>query len=258
LTTEEILAEIDRHQFVFIGGLHRSGTSILFKCLKEHPSISGFDGTGVPEDEGQFLQSVYPIAQVYGGPGKFGFYSEMHLTENSPLVTDENRRKIFVEWSRYWDLQKPILMDKSPPNILKTRFLQALFPHAKFIVIIRHPIAVALATEKWSKSSLESLIEHWVLCHNILYQDKKYLNHYLELNYTYFVKYPHKTLKNIYHFLSVQEKSISIEIDPRIDQKYFTIWKNLERKIIYKRVIYDIIDKYEESVNRFGYSFLKY
>ena len=45
---------------VFVGGLHRSGTSLVHRCLALHPAVSGFSGTGVPEDEGQHLQTVYP------------------------------------------------------------------------------------------------------------------------------------------------------------------------------------------------------
>ena len=45
---------------VFVGGLHRSGTSLVHRCLASHPAVSGFSDTGVPEDEGQHLQTVYP------------------------------------------------------------------------------------------------------------------------------------------------------------------------------------------------------
>ena len=81
----------DGKTLVFVGGLHRSGTSLLHRCLAEHPDASGFRGTGVPEDEGQHLQSVYRPARAHGGPGRFGFDPGAHLTEESPLVSDENR-----------------------------------------------------------------------------------------------------------------------------------------------------------------------
>ena len=64
------------HRFVFLAGLHRSGTTLLARLLAAHPDISGLSGTGVPADEGQHLQSVYPAAKVYGGPGRFGFAPE--------------------------------------------------------------------------------------------------------------------------------------------------------------------------------------
>src|ERR1700691_2539156 len=79
----------ESHHFVFLGGLHRSGTTLLFRMLREHPEISGFENNKVkeewlaPEDEGQFLQTVYPPAVFFGGPGKFAFAPEAHMTEES-------------------------------------------------------------------------------------------------------------------------------------------------------------------------------
>ena len=88
---------MDEHRFVFLAGLHRSGTTLLARLLAAHPEISGFSGTGVPADEGQHLQSVYPAAKEYGGPGRFGFAPESHLTEASPLASMAPRR--YRRWS---------------------------------------------------------------------------------------------------------------------------------------------------------------
>ena len=52
----------DDHTLLFVGGLHHSGTTLLTRALRQHPAISGLRGTGVPEDEGQHLQSVIPAA----------------------------------------------------------------------------------------------------------------------------------------------------------------------------------------------------
>ena len=116
------------HRFVFIGGLHRSGTTFLWRCMGEHPLVSMFPITLRPPAEGQLLQSVYPRASVYGGPGRFGFSPEAHLTEGSPLVSAESRMRLLADWAPLWDLDKPVLLEKSPPNLIRGRFLQALFP----------------------------------------------------------------------------------------------------------------------------------
>ena len=60
----------NRRQLVFVGGLHRSGTSLVHRCLAGHPRVSGFRDTGVWEDEGQHLQTVYRPAAAHGGPGQ--------------------------------------------------------------------------------------------------------------------------------------------------------------------------------------------
>jgi len=135
-----------KNRHLFLCGLHRSGTSVLHRCLREHPSISGFENTGVPQDEGQHLQTVFRPAHALGGPGRFGLDPRAHLTEASELVTAANRERIAAEWGRHWDASCSYLMEKSPPNLLRTRFLQAIFPESSFITITRHPIATAFAT----------------------------------------------------------------------------------------------------------------
>src|SRR5204863_5837347 len=110
------------------------------------PCISGFADTGAPEDEGQFLQKVYPPGAAMGGPALFGFHPHAHLTEGSPLATPANGKRLFRAWKKFWDLGQPVLLEKSPPNLLRTRFLQALFPESSFVVLIRDPVAVSFAT----------------------------------------------------------------------------------------------------------------
>src|SRR5437763_1252312 len=88
------------HRFVFLAGLHRSGTTLLARLLAAHPEVSGFSGTGADADEGQHLQTVYPAAKVWGGPGRFGFAPEAHFTEEqaSERVEGGANEKYFGQW----------------------------------------------------------------------------------------------------------------------------------------------------------------
>ena len=77
-------AGIDRAaapRLLFIGGLHRSGTSLIHRCISSHPQVAGFHDTGVLEDEGQYLQGVYPIGQAHGGPGRVALETRFHQNE---------------------------------------------------------------------------------------------------------------------------------------------------------------------------------
>jgi hypothetical protein len=186
-----------KHKFVFIGGLHRSGTTLLERIIESHGNITGHEKGIAPYMEGQLFQSVYPSDQKLGGVGRFAFNSESHLTEKSPLVTDKNRELLFAEWSEYWDLDKPLLLEKSPPNGIKSRFLQELFPDSYFIFVIRHPFAVSLATQKWSKTSLLSLVEHWITYNEIMMNDYEHIKNRIIIRYEDFVSNPAKTLNQI-------------------------------------------------------------
>jgi Sulfotransferase family len=241
------------HRFIFICGLHRSGTSPLFRILREHPEISGFSNTGAPEDEGQHLQTVFPAAQMYGGPGRFGFVPEAHLTEQSGLITAENRRRLFEEWSRYWDLTKPWLLEKSPPNLIRTRFLQAVFPDSYFIVIFRHPVAVSLATRKWTRSSLDSLLEHWLHCHGLFKQDSPHLRHLLLIRYEDLIQTSELTLGQIYRFLGLRPH-LSTALNPAGNEHYFSDWRKKSNAIDSGAVCRHLTEKYEQEVQLYGYS----
>jgi hypothetical protein len=243
---------LGRYRFIFLCGLHRSGTSPLFRILREHPEISGFRNTGVQEDEGQHLQTVFPAAKAYGGPGRFGFVPEAHLTERSNLITPTNKEKLFEEWSRFWDLSKPYLLEKSPPNLIRTRFLQAIFPDSSFLVISRHPIAVSLATRKWAHSSLESLLDHWLHCHRLFDSDRPHLTRVRVIRYEDLICATEPTLQQIYRFLGLAPHRSS-PLNPAGNNRYFSIWRRLGEKSsgsLFRRVV----SKYEQKVRPYGYS----
>ncbi len=224
-------------KILFIAGLHRSGTTPFSDILREHKDISGFKDTGYPKDEGQFLQSIYPIAKVYGGPGLFAFRKEMHLTEKSKLVTIDNKNKILNDWSKHWNNSKEFLMEKSPPNILKLRFLQALFPKAYFIVIIRNPVAVSYATQKWSKTPVLQLLNHWIKTHKIYRNDKVHIKNMLEIRYEDLVNDTEIVLKKVGVFLGLDMKEI---IDLSLDdhnKKYIKLWNEYQTTLKNKKNI---------------------
>jgi hypothetical protein len=66
----------------------------------------------------------------------------------------------------------PILLEKSPPNITRIAWLRAVFPGAGFILITRHPQAVAMASRKWlRRTKLQDLHRHWQKAHRIALAD---------------------------------------------------------------------------------------
>src|SRR6266536_4781543 len=89
-------------KYVFICGLHRSGTSLLGRNVARLEDCTGFRNTGESEDEGQFLQDVYPVDAEYGVMSRFGFDQRAHRTETSALLTRENVAKLRASWHAYW------------------------------------------------------------------------------------------------------------------------------------------------------------
>lgn len=216
--------DVSGMKFLFLGGLHRSGTSILHRVLQEHELVGGFSDTGVPEDEGQHLQSVFPAAAEFGGPGRFGFYDAAHLDEYSELISDKNRKKLLAEWGRYNNFDKKVFIEKSPPNLVRSRFLREMVPDSRFVFIVRHPIAVALATVKWQKTSPIELLLHWYVAHKRLISDLEGKNDFLLMRYEDFVDDPQFYLHKICSLVGISEFSPEAKVINHND-KYFRMWK---------------------------------
>jgi len=164
---EPVAAEqlLRSHTIISLGGPHRGGTTLLWRLIGLHASVSSF-GTRLPTDfsEGSFLQTVLPTFGVgdddatcmrsgrvkrMAGVGRYALSPAAHLTEDSPLNTAANRRKLLAQWSVHWDLTKRHLLEKTPTNMLTSRLLQSLLgPKITFLFITRHPLAVALAERR--------------------------------------------------------------------------------------------------------------
>ena len=214
-------------RLVFVGGLHRSGTTLLGRALAAHPEISGFSNTGVVEDEGQFLQSVYPSDVISGGAGRFGFDARAHLTEASPLVSAANADCLLREWGAHWCLQARWCLEKSPANLVRARFLQALFPEAAFVFITRHPVAVALAVRKWSRTGIYALIHHWLHCHRLFRGDLPSIRRCCIVSYEEFSAFPDDVLRALYGFLELEPYPVTFPVSHGVNAAYFRIWREL-------------------------------
>lgn len=237
---------------VFICGLNRSGTSLLHRMLRAHPEISGFTNTGALEDEGQHLQTVIPPARLHGGAGKFCFDHNAYLTEHSALNTPENKATLLAQWSAHWDMRKPVLVEKSPPNLIRMRLLAALFPQSRFIIVARHPLAVALATLKWAKTSVPELVEHWVLGYQAALKDAGHLPGATLLRYEDLVADPAGTLEGLWRFIGVAPHASAEAVEPDVNGAYFRQWEAMGRTdpMLLKRV-----RLLHALPNRFGYFF---
>src|SRR6266480_1876327 len=246
-------------KYVFICGLHRSGTSLLGRNIARLENCTGFKQTGVIEDEGQFLQDVYPTSKTYGGAGKFGFDPRAHLTETSSLLTPENALKLRQSWERYWDQSKAIRVEKTPGNLLETRFLQAVFPDSYFIVIRRHPVAVSMANQRWkvSLAPLHNLFDHWLHCYALFDEDKKYLKHVYELSYEDYVRDSDKYHEEIAAFIGTRVPENGMEkASPIYNQKYLDRWHKLLNESPFRVYYRYLVRTYESRFSQYGYSLI--
>jgi len=257
------------HRFLFVGGLHRSGTTMLARLLAEHPQVSGFADTGVPADEGQHLQDVYPVISPGRQAGRFARQPGAHLTESSPLVSDESRERLLASWMPHWDAGRQVLIEKSPPNMLMTRFLQALFPvSSRFVLVVRHPVAVACATQKWSATRPHELLHHWATAYATLAGDLPHLEHAIVVRYEDLVAGPDRALARVFALAGLADHAPGRAVETGrnadnfaadrvtrgdVNGEYFASWQARKRSLP-KRIYLDLAERrYARAAAAWGY-----
>jgi hypothetical protein len=241
-------------RLVFIGGLHRSGTTPLARWLEAHPDVSGLTDTGSPMDEGQHIQSVYPAAREHGGPGLFALDPGARLTEESPLLTADAGQRLLDAWTPYWDTSKAVLVEKSPPNLLMMRFMRALYPKARFVIAVRHPIAVSVATSKWTPrlTTLDALMRNWVAAHRHLIDDAQRVGNVTVVRYEDLMSDPPREMAGIFSFLSLPPHTADWPVKEGLNDAYFERFRSARwpwRRWPRAR----LADRYQEQVRPFGY-----
>jgi len=212
------------HRMVFIGGLHGSGLGLVTRILRSHPLVSAFNNTGVPADEGQHLQDVYAAAQAFGGPGRFAVNVDSHMDEQGVDAPAVVGRKLFGQWSPHWDLSRPVLAEKSPPNLVRTRFLEALFPGSRFVMVQRHPVAVALLTSDTPVVDMDAFLENWFAAWERFEADRPELDHAFVVGYETLVSDPAAVIGPLGQFLSLDGLDASALIDPGAAGEVAALW----------------------------------
>lgn len=184
-------------RYIFVAGLHRSGTSLVARAIAGHPRVGAIAGSPAPEDEGVYLQGAIPHTAKDGRPGAFAHDPAQHLTEASRFNTLDTLRYIEAQWDRWYDPALPWRVEKSPVNLLRTRLYQQMFPSCVFVLVTRHPVAVSMATRKWSEDSFDGLMAHWGAAHDIVLDDLACLHRWIIVRYEDFVAGPDVQLDRI-------------------------------------------------------------
>nr|WP_281277778.1 sulfotransferase [Myceligenerans xiligouense] len=226
-----------------MGGMHRSGTTLVADLISRNSVASGLSGTGVPMDEGEHIQDVY--VRAWHRTDDWAFDSRLHVTEND--ITPDAAMRLWMSWSPYWDLSKRLLVEKSPRNLTKTRYLQALYPGARFVVVTRHPVIQALAVRKWATGrtgrwgiGFTHLVEHWLHAHDLFMQDAAHIEHLHVIRYELLMRHPTAELGRLSAFLGVPGKPVAT-VQASRSSGYERTWKS-------GRI--DLLRQVSEHVNR--------
>ena len=200
------------NRFVFVAGLHRTGTTLLARIIGSHPKISGISDSPVPENEGCYLQGAIPHTALHGRPGHYATAPDEHYTEASPYNTLETKRRLLTDWLPWFAPEKPWWIEKSPVNLTRMRLYQQLFPSSQFIVILRHPQVMAAALAKWVDTDPQELVRYALDAYDLMAKDLVYLHSALVIRYEDLVADADAVRRSTFAFLSLEDQPTDLEI----------------------------------------------
>ena len=139
-------AAVDRP--IFVIGCGRSGTTMLFQMLKSHPGLEGTKGHPDGEDHVGWI--------AHGGASIAGLYGNSHSGDLGHVVGQScclHMTEDDVAPQAVWDMHehyRDVLGDRAEKRVInkcphlsnKVRYVRAIFPDARFVHIVRDPVAM--------------------------------------------------------------------------------------------------------------------
>jgi len=256
--------------YIFIGGYHHSGTSVMERLLSSQQHSTGLfvDLTLVndtsscdkvssldkrkciaPEREGEFVTKEFfnyyihrktmcarHAQQLWGQCA-----SKLQLTEEDitklPHGPIAFRRQLLQDWSAFWDVpNNQYLVEKDIANIVKSRFLQALFGSTRtaFVFAIRHP----LYSCRNFKCNLSAHVQAWLDVHKMLLRDTSYLSNFIIYHHEGLLEAPKKLTEQIRSLLGWRNQISYLD---------GTNKPPITRKVLYSEIA-DHMNKYDVKV----------
>ena len=183
----------------FLVGFPRSGTTLLDTILRSHKDI-------LVVEEKPMVQKMREKINSFDSLNKF-------TNKEAKILADA----YFSELSNFIntkEIDKKILIDKFPLNIIESRLIHYVFPNAKLIFAIRHPIDCVLSSFMQNFQINQAMINFLDIEASAQMYDKVmqlWLN-YKEIpqNKIYKIKYENlinnfeKTIKNLIKFMGIK------------------------------------------------------
>ncbi|MDC0886790.1 sulfotransferase [Altererythrobacter sp.] len=195
-------------RYVFVAGLHRTGTSLTARLLGESEHVASIARSPAPENEGSFLQGAIPHTALHGIPGQFATDPAQHLVEGCAYDTQAVRDRMEADWDKWFERSvassdTPWRLEKSPVNLTRMRLYQQLFPMAQFVIILRHPSTMAAALAKWTDTLPSDLIDYALDAYEQMLADLAHLHAATVVRYEDLVANPDSTLAGLFAFLDL-------------------------------------------------------
>jgi hypothetical protein len=229
--------------YVFILCPPFSGSTVLWKLFSTSHAVSALPS------EGQFLPEVKNIMRQDPWNPDIRFPWE----------------EIKAVWDGYWDHEKPLLVEKSPPHIIRTQEIMEHFRPVSFILMVRNPYAHCEGLIRRNKWSATDSAKFSVRCMREQADNAKRLPNTLCFTYEQLTENPEMISKNIQEFLPElgelkHTESFSVHsIDGVVNRRIVNLNKsNIENLSVRDlRDINKVLRENDDVMTYWGYAYQK-
>lgn len=234
------------YSYLFILSPPFCGSTLLTQIINSSKNVSCNNNIGLME--GQHL----PIAK------------DLLFTKDRWSVDKKiDWIKVKNIWHKYWDISKPILLEKSPPNIIRADKIKQYFKKVKFICLVRNPYAQIQSNLRRYNTDIKEATSNYI---NYLKFQKENLNKYdsILIKYEDLTEKPEKEKKKIIkHFHQLKDINIHLKFSAHNIRKSKKLHlTNLNKESIAKlskvqlNAINNILKKEESILSYFKYSII--
>ncbi len=193
-------------KLIFIGGVPRSGTTLIQRTLDAHPKI-----TGGPEFD--HLVEVVRLFEIIN-KGTYTGRLQYFFSTNKLKIIFQHLILNLLNSNEYKDSKITCISEKTPRNIFAFKLLQEIFPKAKFICTVRDPRAIVfsminvrkkmrLSTNRYSRLGSSTIID-CIMVHKYLKMACTIKTNIYFLNYDKLLQSPQKQLEDLFLYLNIE------------------------------------------------------
>ncbi|TCJ17936.1 sulfotransferase [Parasulfuritortus cantonensis] len=246
---------VSAHKWCFIVGCNNSGTSILQRVLENTGQVSTLPM------EGQMYTRIFRRARKRGHERVWSEYLDDLVVRRD--ASKERARRLLFDWMR--DLQLPIapvIVEKTPANVARMRWIDSNFPTAHFIGLVRDGYAVCEGIKRKGRQPIAHAAKHWAMVNEIMLEESCHVRNYLRVSYEDITDDPEQVSTRIAEFLNLDKRKISesfrhkYQIHNMADGRESAVVNYNSESI--KRLSQDEINLVEkiaaETLNKLGYA----
>ncbi len=191
-------------RWLFLVGCYNSGTTLIADVLGEHPQIAALP------DEGQYLTDQLLLDYKIGLPRMWVGREDLFRMDETSTGPDIHR--MCKEWSMRLPHTSPVVLEKTPANMARTRWLQANFKNAHFVGILRNPYAVIDGIRRKADPQhleagwpIEMCARQWARSNEVLAEDANHLKRFMWLRYEDFVNSTAESIAKALEFVGLPQ-----------------------------------------------------